>query len=90
MVEIKFCPSTLAEGFNTYSQQAVKRLFGGKKVSPFLDFNINELKQSDVIAQAMQRISVSGVQEKSVRMTLLDHIILADEQYYSFKDNKKL
>ena len=25
-----------------------------------------------------------------VDMTLLDHIILADEQYYSFKDNKKL
>ena len=27
---------------------------------------------------------------ESVRMTLCDHIILADEQYYSFKDNKKL
>ena len=27
---------------------------------------------------------------ESVRMTLLDHIILADEQYYSFNDNKKL
>ena len=27
---------------------------------------------------------------ESVRMTLHDHIILADEQYYSFKDNKKL
>ena len=64
MVEIKYCPSTLAEGYTTYSPQAVKRLFDGKKVLPFLDFNINELKQSDVIVQAMQRISVSGVQEK--------------------------
>ena len=27
---------------------------------------------------------------EAVRMTLRDHIILADEQYYSFKDNKKL
>lgn len=27
---------------------------------------------------------------ESVRMNLRDHIILADEQYYSFKDNKKL
>ena len=71
MVEIKFCPSTLAEGYNTYSPQAVKRLFDGKKVSPFLDFNINELKQSNVIAQAMQRISVSGVQEKF--SGLIDH-----------------
>ena len=71
MVEIKYCPSTLAEGYNTYSPQAVKRLFGGKKVSPFLDFNINELKQSDVIVRAMQRISVSGVQEKF--SGLIDH-----------------
>ena len=30
MVEIKFCPSTLAEGYNTYSPQAVKRLFDGR------------------------------------------------------------
>lgn len=64
MIKIKNCPSTLAEGYDTYSPQAVKRLFDGKRVSPFLDFNINELKQSDVIVQAMQRISVSGVQEK--------------------------
>lgn len=64
MIEIKCCPSTLAEGYNTYSPHAIKRLFDGKKVSPFLDFNINELKQSEIIVRAMQRISVSGVQEK--------------------------
>ena len=64
MVEIKCCPSTLAEGYDTYSPQAVKRLFDGKRVSPFLDFNINELKQTDALVRAMQRISVSGVQEK--------------------------
>lgn len=64
MIEIKYCPSTLAEGYNTYSPQAVKRLFDGRRVSPFLDFNINELKQTDEIVRAMQRISVSGVQEK--------------------------
>ena len=54
----------MAEGYDTYSPQAVKRLFDGKRVSPFLDFNINELKQSDAMVRAMQRISVSGVQEK--------------------------
>ena len=64
MVEIKYCPSTLAEGYDSYSPQAVKRLFDGKKVSPYLDFNISELKQTDEIVRAMQRISVSGVQEK--------------------------
>ena len=51
MIEIKFCPSTLAEGYDAYSPQAVKRLFDGKRVSPFLDFNINELKQSDAIVK---------------------------------------
>ena len=62
MVEIKFCPSTLAEGYNTYSPQAVKRLFDGKRVSPFLDFNINDLKQSDVIVQAIVPLGqVSGI-----------------------------
>ena len=71
MVEIKYCPSTLVDGYNTYSPHAVKRLFDGKRVSPFLDFNINELKQSDVIVRAMQRISVSGVQEKF--SGLIDH-----------------
>lgn len=64
MVEIKYCPSTLAEGYDSYSPQAVKRLFDGRKVSPYLDFNISELKQTDEIVRAMQRISVSGVQEK--------------------------
>ena len=27
---------------------------------------------------------------EAVRITLRDHIILADEQYYSFAENKKL
>lgn len=64
MIEIKNCPSTLAEGFNAYSPIAVKRLFDGKTVSPYLDFNITELKRTEEIVKAMQRISVSGVQEK--------------------------
>ena len=46
MVEIKYCPSTLAEGYDSYSPQAVKRLFDGKKVSPYLGFNISELKKT--------------------------------------------
>ena len=58
MIEIKNCPSTLAEGYDTYSPQAVKRLFAGKRVSPFLDFNINELKPSDAIVRASRASSV--------------------------------
>jgi hypothetical protein len=51
MVEIKCCPSTLAEGYDTYSPQAVKRLFDGKRVSPFLDFNINELSRRMLLSE---------------------------------------
>lgn len=31
MEELRFCPSTLKEGFNTYSPEACRRLFGGKQ-----------------------------------------------------------
>ncbi|MCI1640806.1 MAG: HipA domain-containing protein [Bacteroidales bacterium] len=64
MINIKNCPSTLAEGFSTYSPKAIKVLFDGKKVSHILDFNIDEFGNTSEIADAIHRISVSGVQEK--------------------------
>lgn len=64
MIEIKNCPSSLQEGFDTYSPKASKLLFGAKKVSPILDFNIDEFRNVGDIVEAMRRISVSGVQEK--------------------------
>lgn len=47
-----------------YSPRVLKTLFFGKAVSPCLDFSIKGLKQSDAVASAVERISVSGVQEK--------------------------
>ena len=47
-----------------YSPRVLKTLFFGKQVSPYLDFSIKGLKQSDAAAAAVGRISVSGVQEK--------------------------
>ena len=44
MIEIKRCPSTLQEGFETYNPKALKTMFGGKKVSHILDFNIEEFR----------------------------------------------
>ena len=35
MKDIKICPSTLAEGYDTYSPIAIKRLFDGHRVSPY-------------------------------------------------------
>ena len=47
MVEIKYCPSTLAEGYNTYSPQAVKRLFDDWIRGRFFD-PLSELDQRTV------------------------------------------
>ena len=47
-----------------YSQRVLKTLFFGKQVSPYLDFSIKGLKQSEAAVSAVERISVSGVQEK--------------------------
>ena len=64
--EIKFCPSTLAEGFDTYSRTALNRVFQGKKVNHILPYdsptsNANTDPQFD---QNRKQISISGVQEK--------------------------
>ena len=46
--------------------------------------NPSPTKFDSIIAARLTRAA------EAVRMTLRDHIILADEQYYSFADNKKL
>lgn len=66
MIEIRNCPSSLRDGFDTYSPKAAKSLFGTTKVNPTLGFDIDEFRNVGEIAEAMRRISVSGVQEKSV------------------------
>lgn len=64
MKELNHCPSTLADGFSTYSPTACKKLFDGQKVSHLLDFEIDEISKTSETMIAMRRISVSGVQEK--------------------------
>ncbi len=64
MIEIRNCPSSLNEGFTTYCPEAAKSLFDGLTVSPILDFDIDEFRSVGEIAEAIHRISVSGVQEK--------------------------
>lgn len=64
MIDIRNCPSCLAEGHDTYSPKAVRTLFGGHRVSHILDFAFDGARNADAIAAAMRRISVSGVQEK--------------------------
>lgn len=62
MRTINVCPGTLAAGFDTYSPLCLRRMFNGRKVSHLLDFSYEE-NQAE-IAAAINRISISGVQEK--------------------------
>ncbi len=64
--EIKYCPGTLAEGFDTYSRTCLKRVFQAKKVhhilpyeSPFSHHETDELFEKNKLC-----MSISGVQEK--------------------------
>lgn len=64
MIDIVNCPSNLAEGYSTYSPKARRAIFDGRKISHLLDFNVDEFRTAGEFAEAMHRISVSGVQEK--------------------------
>ena len=64
--EIKYCPGTLAEGFETYSRNCLNRVFMGKKVSHILPYespNVN-LETDKYFDENRTLISISGVQEK--------------------------
>ena len=78
MKTINVCPGTLAAGFSTYSPSCLRKVFGGKKVSHFLDFSINDDTEVD-IAAAINKISISGVQEKISAIIKKGKIIVAPE-----------
>ena len=65
MIKLNVCPSTLAQGFDSYPI-ALKMLFDGKKVSPFLPFPSPSAEQIEAkeALQNIGRISLSGVQPK--------------------------
>ena len=64
--DIKYCPGTLAEGFNTYSKTCLKKVFNGRKVSHVLPYNPPQVSEEDAekFIENRKRISISGVQEK--------------------------
>lgn len=83
MIDIKHCPSCLEEGFSTYSPKAARALFDGHKVNHQLDFDLDGLHDKPEIAQAMHRISVSGVQEKFPAVIEKGSIRIAKEEQQS-------
>lgn len=58
------CPSTLAEGYSTYSKPALKNLFQSKAVSHLLDFVWEHDDDADILAENYRNLSISGAQEK--------------------------
>ncbi|HLF64574.1 MAG TPA: HipA domain-containing protein [Saprospiraceae bacterium] len=64
--ELKYCPGTLAEGFDTYSPACLRQLFNGKKVSHLLPYAPPQKSEEDaeLFRENRKRISISGVQEK--------------------------
>ena len=64
--EIKYCPGTLAEGFDTYSRTCLKRVFQGKKVHHVLPYDspASNPEMDELFEENRKRLSISGVQEK--------------------------
>lgn len=60
---IKVCPGTLAIGYDTYSPSCLRKVFGGRKVNHIIDFMMYDNMADELIA-SVNRISISGVQEK--------------------------
>ena len=64
--DIKYCPSTLSEGFDTYSKTGLNRVFQGKKVHHVLPYDAptTNSETDNLFEDNRKRLSLSGVQEK--------------------------
>lgn len=64
--EIKYCPGTLAEGFDTYSRTCLNRVFQGKKVNHVLPYDspASNPETDELFEENRMLMSISGVQEK--------------------------
>lgn len=74
MRKIEVCPGTLAVGHDKYSPACIRQMFDGKQVSPIMDFSY-DADSSDFVA-TINRISISGVQEKLSAIILNKKIVL--------------
>ena len=63
---VKYCPSTLAEGFDTYSRTGLNRVFRGKKVSHILPHSAPTFDPQieGLFEKNRKYLSLSGIQEK--------------------------
>lgn len=74
MKKIEVCPGNLTPGFDRYSPRCIRQLFDGVRISPILDFDYDA--DSTDLAQGINQLSVSGVQEKLSATIDAGHIVL--------------
>ena len=81
MTVINSCPSTLAEGHNTYSPAALKRIFDKQKVSHILPYESIEKNEDEakIFMDNKKRISISGVQSKYSMIVNNEELCLTPE-----------
>jgi serine/threonine-protein kinase HipA len=81
MIELNICPSTLQEGYTTYSPKALRHLFAGKKVSHVLKYVVTDAKkeQRKLLTENRTRISISGVKEKFSMRLEKKELVLTDK-----------
>ena len=85
MEKLSVCPSTLAEGFDSYSPAALRLLFDGAPVSHVLPFDSPNSENDDGGEYVLHigRISLSGVQPKASLTLNANHQLVkpaADER----------
>ncbi len=63
---IKYCPGTLAKGYDTYSSTCLRRMFNGRKVHHLLPYGspASSVSTDALFVENQIHISISGVQEK--------------------------
>lgn len=83
MKKLNVCPSTLTEGFDTYSPSARRALFDGKAVSHILNFNSpnSESADNEEYVKHVGRISLSGVQPKAGLVLDYDNNLVKPQEW---------
>lgn len=79
--KIKYCPGTLAEGFDTYSKTCLKKVFYSKRVNHILPYYPSQVNAEDAekFMENRKRISISGVQEKMFLLLDKNKLRLTEE-----------
>lgn len=84
-MKLNHCPSTLAQGYGTYSPVALKNLFNGKRISHILPYDSPDKNENDneKFIENIEHISISGVQDKEVCILKKGEIYLSERDELS-------